>query len=52
VPEFIKKSSENQLRIDKNTVEHIIDGSIEINSIELMLVILKKFPAEPNLVRI
>ena len=52
VPEFIKKSSTNQLKIDKNTVEHIIDGAIVINSVELMLNILKKFPAEPNLVRI
>jgi CRP-like cAMP-binding protein len=52
VPEFIKKSSVNQLKIDKNTVEHIIDGSIVINSIELMLAAIKKFPAEPDLVRI
>ena len=52
VPEFIKKSSTSQLKIDKNTVEHIIDGAIVINSVELMLNILKKFPAEPNLVRI
>jgi len=52
VPEFIKKSSTSQLKIDKNTVEHIIDGAIVINSVELMLNILKKYPAEPNLVRI
>jgi len=52
VPEFIKKSSINQIKIDKNTVEHIIDGSIVINSIELMLDVIKKFPAEPDLVRI
>jgi len=52
VPEFIKKSSTSQLKFDKNTVEHIIDGAIVINSVELMLNILKKFPAEPNLVRI
>jgi len=52
VPEFIKKSSTSQLKIDKNTVEHIIDGAIVINSVELMLNILKKFPVEPNLVRI
>ncbi len=52
VPEFIKKSSVNQFRIDKTTVEHIIDGSIVINSIELMLEILTKFPARPDLVRI
>lgn len=52
VPEFIKKSSTSQLKIDKNTVEYIIDGAIVINSVELMLNILKKFPAEPNLVRI
>jgi CRP-like cAMP-binding protein len=52
VPEFIKKSPTSQLKIDKNTVEHIMDGTIVINSVELMLNILKKFPAEPNLVRI
>jgi CRP-like cAMP-binding protein len=52
VPEFIKKSSVNQIKIDKNTIEHIIDGSIVINSIELMLDAIKKFPAEPDLVRI
>ncbi len=52
VPEFIKKSSVNQIKIDKNTVEHIIDGSIVINSIDLMLAVIKKFPAEPDLVRI
>ena len=52
VPEFIKKSSANPFRIDKSTVEHIIEGSIVINSIELMLEILKKFPAKPDLVRI
>lgn len=51
VPEFIKKSSANHLKIDKNTVEHIIDGTIVINSIELMLDAIKKFPDEPNLVR-
>ena len=52
VPEFIKKTSANQIKIDKNTVEHIIDGSIVINSIDLMLDAIKKFPAEPDLVRI
>lgn len=52
VPEFIKKSSLHQFKIDKNTVEHIVDGSIVINSIELMLEILKKFPNDPELVRI
>jgi CRP-like cAMP-binding protein len=52
VPEFIKKSSVNQFRIDKSTIEHIIDGSIVINSIELMLEILTKFPVRPDLVRI
>jgi CRP-like cAMP-binding protein len=52
VPEFIKKSSLHQFKIDRNTVEHIIDGSIVINSIDLMLDILKKFPTEPHLVRI
>ena len=52
VPEFIKKSPASQLKIDKNTVEHIIDGTIVINSVELLLKVLKKFPAEPNLVRI
>jgi CRP-like cAMP-binding protein len=52
VPEFIKKSSLHQFKIDRNTVEHIIDGSIVINSIDLMLDILKKYPAEPYLVRI
>ena len=52
VPEFIKKSSLHQFKIDRNTIEHIIDGSIVINSIDLMLDILKKFPAEPDLVRI
>ena len=52
VPEFIKKSSANQFRIDKSTIEHIIDGSIVINSIELMLEILTKFPVRPDLVRI
>jgi CRP-like cAMP-binding protein len=52
VPEFIKKSSTNPIRIDRSTVEHIIDGSIVINSVELMLEILKKFPAKPDLVRI
>ena len=38
--------------MDRNTIEHIIDGSIVINSIDLMLDILKKFPAQPDLVRI
>ena len=52
VPEFIKKSSFHQFKIDRTTVEHIIDGSIVINSIDLMLDILKKYPAEPHLVRI
>lgn len=52
VPEFIKKSSANPFKIDKGTVERIIDGSIVINSIELMLEILKKFPARSDLVRI
>jgi len=52
VPEFIKKSSLHQFKIDRNTIGHIIDGSIVINSIDLMLDILKKFPAEPDLVRI
>lgn len=52
MPEFIKKSSLHQFKIDRNTVEHIVDGSIVINSIELMLEILKKFPNDPELVRI
>ena len=52
VPEFIKKSSLHQFKIDKNTIEHVIDGSIVINSIELMLEILKKFPDKPELIRI
>jgi len=52
VPEFIRKSSLHQFKIDRNTIEHLIDGSIVINSIDLMLDILKKFPAEPDLVRI
>jgi CRP-like cAMP-binding protein len=52
VPEFIKKASANQIKIDKNTVGHIIDGSIVINSIDLMLDAIKKFPVEPDLVRI
>ncbi len=52
VPDFIKKSSLHQLKIDRNTIEHIIEGSIVINSIDLMLDILKKFPADPDLVRI
>ena len=52
MPEFIKKTSLHQFKIDRNTVEHIIDGSIVINSIDLMLDILKKYPAEPHLVRI
>ncbi len=52
MPDFIKKSSLHQLTIDRNTLEHIIEGSIVINSIDLMLDILKKFPAEPDLVRI
>ena len=51
VTDLIKKTSLNQFKIDKNTVEHIIDGSIVINSIDLMLDILKKFPGDPNLVR-
>jgi hypothetical protein len=42
----------NQLSLDKNTIEHIANGSIVINSIELMLDILNKFPTEPDLVRI
>ena len=42
----------HQFKIDRNTIEHIIDGSIVINSIDLMLDILKKYPAEPHLVRI
>jgi CRP-like cAMP-binding protein len=52
VPEFIKKATANQIKIDKNTVGHIIDGSIVINSIDLMLDAIKKFPSEPDLVRI
>lgn len=52
VPDFIKKVSANQIKIDKKTVEHIIDGSIVINSIDLILDALKKFPDEPDLVRI
>jgi CRP-like cAMP-binding protein len=52
VPEFIKKTSLHQFKIDKNTIEHIIDGSIVINSIELMIEILRKFPDKPDLVRI
>ena len=52
VPEFIKKSSSQYFKIDRNTVEHIIDGSIVINSMDLMLDVLKKFPTEPHLVRI
>ena len=52
VPEFIKKAPTGELKIDKNTVEHIIDGTIVVNSVELMLKVMKKFPAEPNLVRI
>ena len=52
VPDFIKKSSSQHFKIDQNTVEHIIDGSIVINSIDLMLDVLKKFPTEPHLVRI
>jgi CRP-like cAMP-binding protein len=52
VPEFIKKSALHQFKIDKNTIEHIIEGSIVINSIELMLEILDKFPDNPELVRI
>ncbi|MGD8471842.1 MAG: cyclic nucleotide-binding domain-containing protein [Desulfobacterales bacterium] len=52
VPKFIKKTSSKEFKIDENTVEHVIDGSIVINSIDLMLDILKKFPAEPHLVRI
>jgi CRP-like cAMP-binding protein len=42
----------NQLSLDKDTIEHIANGSIVINSIELMLDILNKFPSEPDLVRI
>ena len=52
VPDFMKKSSLHQFKIDKNTVDHIIEGSIVINSIELMLEIIKKFPENPELVRI
>ena len=52
MPDFIKKSSLHQFKIDKNTIEHIIEGSIVINSVELMLEILKKFPDNPELVRI
>jgi len=52
VPDFIKKSSLHQFKIDRNTLEHIIEGSIMINSIDLMLDVLRKFPAEPDLVRI
>jgi len=52
VPDFIRKPSLHQFKIDRNTIEHVIDGSIVINSIDLMLDILKKYPAEPDLVRI
>jgi len=52
VPEFIKKSALHHFKIDKNTIEHIIEGSIVINSIELMLEILNKSPDNPELVRI
>ena len=52
VPEFIKKPALHQFKIDKNTIEHIIEGSIAINSIELMHEILDKFPDNPELVRI
>jgi CRP-like cAMP-binding protein len=52
VPEFIRKSTLHQFKIDKNTIEHIIEGSIVINSIELMLEILDKFPDNPELIRI
>jgi CRP-like cAMP-binding protein len=52
VPDFIKKSSLHQFKIDRNTLDHIIEGSIVINSIDLMLDVLKKFPAEPDLLRI
>jgi CRP-like cAMP-binding protein len=52
VPEFIKKSTPHQFKIDKNTIEHIIEGSIVINSMELMLEILDRFPENPELVRI
>ncbi len=52
VPEFIRKSALHQFKIDKNTIEHIIEGTIVINSIELMIEILNKFPDKPNLVRI
>jgi CRP-like cAMP-binding protein len=50
--EIIKKSTLSQFNIDKSTIEHLIDGSIVINSIDLMADILKKFPTEPDLVRI
>jgi CRP-like cAMP-binding protein len=52
VTELIKKTSLQGFKIDRNTVEHIIEGSIVINSVELMLDILKKFPVEPDLLRI
>ena len=48
----MKKSALHQFKIDKNTIEHIIEGSIVINSIELMLEILDKFADQPELVRI
>jgi CRP-like cAMP-binding protein len=40
----------NQLSFDKSTIEHIANGFIVVNSIELMQGILKKNPTEPNLV--
>ena len=52
VPGFKKKSALYQFKIDKNTIEHIIEGSIVINSMELMLEILDKFPDNPELARI
>ena len=48
----MRKSGLHQFKIDKNTIGHIIEGSIVINSIELMLEILDKFPDCPELVRI
>ena len=48
----MKKSALHQFKIDKNTIEHIIEGSIVINSIELMLEIIDKFADQPELVRI
>ena len=46
----MKKSALHQFKIDKNTIEHIIEGSIVINSIELMLEIIDKFADQPELV--